>query len=56
MVEITLEGSILSPNYAGAGSFAFSFMKMPDKNDLQSSYFFTAATGIRYLSYQLKYR
>ena len=53
MLEITLEGSILSPSYAGTG---FHCLKMPQQEYIHKSYFFAAVAGIRYLSYQSKYR
>jgi hypothetical protein len=53
MVEITLEGSILSPCYAGTG---FRCLKVPQQKYTHKSYFFAAVAGIRYLSYQSKYR
>jgi hypothetical protein len=56
MVEITLEGSILSPCYAGPGFLTFYCLKMPQQKYPYKSYFFAAVAGIRYLSYQPKYR
>ena len=52
MVEITLEGSILSPDYAGVLLVCILFHEnVLYKRDLPTSYFFAVAPAIRYLSY-----